>query len=165
MNSNIDLFNVKIDLMFSNSYYGEEPLMGELVDTKEFQIRNKVINNSSLEINDINNRVISKSDLNVNQLLEIKYIKNDENKMFIELDRKIGSEYKKISDKLISIDENVINENGVFNLSLDNGDNEVKFKLDKSIEIGTYRLLFIIKDSNNNIVSEIPYNIIVKDDL
>lgn len=165
MNSNIDLFNVKIDLMFSNSYYGEEPLMGELVDTKEFQIRNKVINNSSLEINDINNRVISKSDLNVNQLLEIKYIKNDENKMFIELDRKIGSEYKKISDKLISIDENLINENGVFNLSLDNGDNEVKFKLDKSIEIGTYRLLFIIKDSNNNIVSEIPYNIIVKDDL
>ena len=165
MNSNIDLFNVKIDLMFSNSYYGEEPLMGELVDTKEFQIRNKVINNSSLEINDINNRVISKSDLNVNQLLEIKYIKNDENKMFIELDRKIGSEYKKISDKLISIDENVINENGVFNLSLDNGDNEVTFKLDKSIEIGTYRLLFIIKDSNNNIVSEIPYNIIVKDDL
>ena len=85
--------------------------------------------------------------------------------MFVELDRKIGSEYKKISDKLISIDENVINENGVFNLSLDNGDNEVKFKLDKSIEIGTYRLLFIIKDSNNNIVSEIPYNIIVKDDL
>lgn len=52
---------------------------------------------------------------------------------------------------------------GVFALNTTEGTNQMAFKLSNVTESGTYRLLFTIKDNKENVIYEMPYAIIVRD--
>lgn len=83
--------------------------------------------------------------------------------MTIELQKKIGNDYNTLPDKLISVNGNTINNNGVFGINLNNGDNDLSLKFLNDIGVGTYRLLFKVIDDKGNTIYEVPYGFIIKD--
>ena len=158
-------YNMKIDLMLcgADDYY--KPFMGDILATKNVVVENKIIENPSLKIIDLTKRVLSKSDLKNNQLLKLKYLKENNFTISLELQKKVGNDYNLVSDKLISVAGKTDNVDGVFNIDLNNGDNDLGLKFSESMNTGTYRLLIKVKKSNGSIIYEIPYSFIVRDDI
>lgn len=158
-------YNVKIDLMLSGADDYDQPFMGDILATKNVVVENKIIENPSLKIIDLIKRVLSKSDLKNNQLLKLKYLKENNFTISLELQKKVGNDYNLVSDKLISVAGKTDNVDGVFNIDLNNGDNDLRLKFSESMNTGTYRLLIKVKKSNGSIIYEIPYSFIVRDDI
>lgn len=158
-------YNVKIDLMLSGADDYDQPFMGDILATKNVVVENKIIENPSLKIIDLIKRVLSKSDLKNNQLLKLKYLKENNFTISLELQKKVGNDYNLVSDKLISVAGKTDNVDGVFNIDLNNGDNDLGLKFSESMNTGTYRLLIKVKKSNGSIIYEIPYSFIVRDDI
>ena len=94
---------------------------------------------------------------------DIKIIKKDIT--FLVSDDETEFYYNLVSDKLISVAGKTDNVDGVFNIDLNNGDNDLGLKFSESMNTGTYRLLIKVKKSNGSIIYEIPYSFIVMDDI
>ena len=96
---------------------------------------------------------------------EKKYLKENNFTISLELQKKVGNDYNLVSDKLISVAGKTDNVDGVFNIDLNHGDNDLGLKFSESMNTGTYRLLIKVKKSNGSIIYEIPYSFIVRDDI
>ena len=155
-------YNLKIDLMASATSDGDSPFGGDILATKNVILENNNIS-PAIEILEMNDRVISNSDLSKNQVIRLRYLKTDGVKLTIELQKKIGNDYNTLPDKLISVNGNTINNNGVFGINLNNGDNDLSLKFLNDIGVGTYRLLFKVIDDKGNTIYEVPYGFIIKD--
>ena len=168
-NTDIELnkssYNMVVDLMNSASEEFDTPLLGKKIIGKNITLENNISDSPSIKILDIDNRVIQKNDLSNNHSVGLNYLKSANSKITLELQKKNGTEYKKINDKLINVNGSFVNNDGVFDISLNNGNNDISIKLSESTNVGTYRLLFVIKDLNDNIIFKIPYSIIISDNL
>ena len=155
-------YNFKIDLMVGATSDGDSPFSGDILATKNIVLENNNIS-PAIEILEMNDRVISNSDLSKNQVIRLRYLKTDGVKLTIELQKKIGNDYNTLPDKLISVNGNTINNNGVFGINLNNGDNDLSLKFLNDMGVGTYRLLFKVIDDKGNTIYEVPYEFIIKD--
>lgn len=155
-------YNLKIDLMASATSDGDSPFSGDILATKNVILENNNIS-PAIEILEMNDRVISNSDLSKNQVIRLKYLKSDGVKLTIELQKKVGNDYNTLPDKLISVNGNTGNNNGVFDINLKNGDNDLSLKFLNDMSVGTYRLLFKVIDDKGNMIYEVPYGFIIKD--
>lgn len=163
INSDISEYNIIIDLMVSATSDGDSPLLGEKVASKSIVLKNKVIKLPSIKITNFSNRIITNDELKNDQILTLNYISTENAKLYVELQQKIGSGYQKVTDKLNRVGTNTNHDMGVFEINLNDGENSIAFKFANSIDMGTYRLLFTIKDTDGNVIYEIPYSIIVRD--
>ena len=155
-------YNLKIDLMASATSDGDSPFRGDILATKNIVFENSNIS-PAIEILEMNDRVISNSDLSKNQVIRLKYLKSDGVKLTIELQKKVGNDYNTLPDKLISVNGNTGNNNGVFDINLSNGNNDLSLKFLNDMSVGTYRLLFKVIDDKGNTIYEVPYGFIIKD--
>lgn len=164
MNSNSANFDFNVDLMISTTANGDAPLLGETIASKIITLNNSnKISMPSFKITDISKRIITKTDLKEEQTITFDYIKVANMKVYVELQQKIGSGYQRVTTRLNSVNGVTTHKMGVFEINAINGSNNMKFKLSNVTECGTYRLLFTIKDSNDKVIYEIPYAIIVRD--
>lgn len=162
INSDISEYNIIIDLMVSATSDGDSPLLGEKIASKSIVLKNKVIKLPSIKITNFSNRIITNDELKNDQILTLNYISKGNAKLFVELQQKIGSGYQKVTDKLNRVGTNTNHDMGVFEINLNEGENNIAFKFANSTDIGTYRLLFTIKNTDGNVIYEIPYSIIVR---
>ena len=81
------------------------------------------------------------------------------------MQKKVANDYNAVNDKLINVAGKTDNVDGVFNIDLNNGDNNLGLKFSEAMDTGTYRLLIKVKKSNGSIIYEIPYSFIVRDDI
>ena len=158
-------FNLKVDLMVSNISDNNAPIKGEVVATKNIVVNNKVTHLPSLKIESVSNRVIYNNEIKNEQTINLKYLKIPNTKVFVELQQKSGNIYQKVNDKLVSIGGSTVNNSGVFEIAINNGDNSLKFKISESIVPGIYRLIFTVKNNEDKVIYEIPYNIIIGEEL
>ena len=158
-------YNMRINLMLCAADDYDNPFMGDILATKNVVIENKNIEDPSLKVIDLTKRVLSKSDLKNNQLLKVKYFKENNFKVSLELQKEVANDYNAVNDKLINVAGKTDNVDGVFNIDLNNGDNNLGLKFSEAMDTGTYRLLIKVKRSNGSIIYEIPYSFIVRDDI
>lgn len=151
--------------MLSKTSDARKPLMGDVLATKNVVLENIIEENSSIEIMENTNRIFTKNDLKNNQILKIKYLHTSRVKISVELQQKVSNEYITLKDKLISVDGRTQNKDGVFELNLKNGDNDVLFKFSEMLNTGTYRFIVKVKDFNDNTIYEIPYAIIISENI
>lgn len=79
----------------------------------------------------------------------------------VELQKKEGTGYQIVTDKLSQVNGITDYNKGAFSIDLANGENTVTFKLATSTEIGIYRIVIKVYDSNNNVWLEVPYGMLV----
>lgn len=159
INNEISKYNLVIELLVGTTSNASSPLLGNVVASKNLILNNtNNIDKPSFKILGISNRIIKKEELQIEQKLTFNYIPKSNMKLYMELQQKVGTGYQKLTDKLNKVN-GVTNHNlGEFEI---NSTNEAVFKLSNSMENGTYRILFTIKDDKGNLIYEIPYAIIV----
>ena len=108
-------------------------------------------------------RVISQKSLKNENTIHIDYIDNGSSTIYVELQKKMGNSYQKVTDKLNRI-AGVTNHNtGVFNINVADGGEDITFKLANTMEKGIYRFVFTIKNNNNETYYEVPYSFVITD--
>ena len=155
-------YSINIALWVSATANANAPLVGERVYNKDITLVSKGNQNSSLKPIKLDDRVIDSSKLARNHSLTYNYLKGDECYVTVELQKKSGIAYQKVTDKLNQVNDSINHTMGVFNISPDDGTNLVNFKLSSVTEPGTYRLVFKIYDKENKKIYDIPYNFIIK---
>ena len=150
-------------LLVSANSDADTPLMGEIVASKKVIVKSQIVKNPAIKIKGMSNRIISKFDLQKEQKIIFDYVAASNTKVYVELQQKIGTGYQRVTDKLNRVDDNVKHNMGIFAINPSDGVNDIMFKLSNSTSVGTYRLLFTIKDIDDNVIFEVPYTFIVSD--
>lgn len=166
-NSNIvslkDTYNLDVDLMVNDKSSSFNPLMGNVVASKTITLNYEVKKAPSFKITKMSERVISQKSLKNENSIHIDYIDNGSSTIYVELQKKMGNSYQKVTDKLNRI-AGVTNHNtGVFNINVADGGEDITFKLANTMEKGIYRFVFTIKNNNNETYYEVPYSFVITD--
>ncbi len=166
-NSNIvslkDKYNLDVDLMVNDKSSSFNPLMGIVVASKTITLNYEVKKAPSFKITKMSERVISQKSLKNENTIHIDYIDNGSSTIYVELQKKMGNSYQKVTDKLNKI-AGVTNHNtGVFNINVADGGEDITFKLANTMEKGIYRFVFTIKNNNNETYYEVPYSFVITD--
>lgn len=166
-NSNIvslkDTYNLDVDLMVNGNSSSFNPLMGNVVASKTITLNYEVKKAPSFKITKMSERVISQKSLKNENTIHIDYIDNGSSTIYVELQKKMGNSYQKVTDKLNRI-AGVTNHNtGVFNINVADGGEDITFKLANTMEKGIYRFVFTIKNNNNETYYEVPYSFVITD--
>lgn len=166
-NSNIvslkDTYNLDVDLMVNDKSSSFNPLMGNVVASKTITLNYEVKKAPSFRITKMSERVISQKSLKNENTIHIDYIDNGSSSIYVELQKKMGNSYQKVTDKLNRI-AGVTNHNtGVFNINVADGGEDITFKLANTMEKGIYRFVFTIKNNNNETYYEVPYSFVITD--
>ena len=166
-NSNIvslkDTYNLDVDLMVNDKSSSFNPLMGNVVASKTITLNYEVKKAPSFKITKMSERVISQKSLKNENTIHIDYIDNGSSTIYVELQKKMGNSYQKVTDKLNRI-AGVTNHNtGVFNINVADGGEDITFKLANTMEKGIYRFVFTIKNNNNETYYEVPYSFVITD--
>lgn len=164
-NSNIvslkDKYNLDVDLMVNDKSSSFNPLMGNVVASKTITLNYEVKKAPSFKITKMSERVISQKSLKNEKTIHIDYIDNGSSTIYVELQKKMGNSYQKVTDKLNRI-AGVTNHNtGVFNINVADGGEDITFKLANTMEKGIYRFVFTIKNNNNETYYEVPYSFVI----
>lgn len=166
-NSNIvslkDTYNLNVDLMVNDNSSSFNPLMGNVVASKTITLNYEVKKAPSFKITKMSERVITQKSLKNENTIHIDYIDNGSSTIYVELQKKMGNSYQKVTDKLNRI-AGVTNHNtGVFNINVADGGEDITFKLANTMEKGIYRFVFTIKNNNNETYYEVPYSFVITD--
>ena len=166
-NSNIvslkDKYNLDVDLMVNDKSSSFNPLMGNVVASKTITLNYEVKKAPSFKITKMSERVISQKYLKNENIIHIDYIDNGSSTIYVELQKKMGNSYQKVTDKLNRI-AGVTNHNtGVFNINVADGGEDITFKLANTMDKGIYRFVFTIKNNNNETYYEVPYSFVITD--
>lgn len=166
-NSNIvslkDTYNLDVDLMVNDKSSSFNPLMGNVVASKTITLNYEVKKAPSFKITKMSERVISQKSLKNENTIHIDYIDNGSSTIYVELQKKMGNSYQKVTDKLNRI-AGVTNHNtGVFNINVADGGEDITFKLANTMEKGIYRFVFTIKNNSNETYYEVPYSFVITD--
>lgn len=167
LNSNIvslkNTYNLDVDLMVNDKSSSFNPLMGNVVASKTITLNYEVKKAPSFKITKMSERVISQKSLKNENTIHIDYIDNGSSTIYVELQKKMGNSYQKVTDKLNRI-AGVTNHNtGVFNINVADGGEDITFKLANTMEKGIYRFVFTIKNNNNETYYEVPYSFVITD--
>ncbi len=157
--SNNYLFN--ISLYVSATSNAEAPLFGEKVSETTITFKNQKQPQPAFKVEKSTFRTISKEKLNEIHTIDFQYLPDEDCNVFVELQQKIGSGYQKVTDKLTQVNGSTSHTMGVYSVSTMEGSNKIPFKLAPTTETGTYRLLFTIKNSNEQVISVIPYSFVI----
>lgn len=166
-NSNIvslkNTYNLDVDLMVNDKSSSFNPLMGNVVASKTITLNYEVKKAPSFKITKMSERVISQKYLKNENIIHIDYIDNGSSTIYVELQKKMGNSYQKVTDKLNRI-AGVTNHNtGVFNINVADGGEDITFKLANTMDKGIYRFVFTIKNNNNETYYEVPYSFVITD--
>ncbi len=154
-------YTLNIALWVSATANGTKPKLGEKLDNKDITVSSKNILQPALKVNSIENRLINTDELKNTNSVNIDYKKIEECKLTLELQKKVGNGYQKVTNSLVEVDGVTSHTMGVFDLNIQNGNNNLNFVLSIATEKGTYRLVFKVQDSLENTLIEVPYNFIV----
>lgn len=158
-----DTYNLDVDLMVNGNSSSFNPLMGNVVASKTITLNYEVKKAPSFKITKMSERVISQKSLKNENTIHIDYIDNGSSTIYVELQKKMGNSYQKVTDKLNRI-AGVTNHNtGVFNINVADGGEDITFKLANTMEKGIYRFVFTIKNNNNETYYEVPYSFVITD--
>ncbi len=156
-------YEFDISLWISATANADAPKLGELIASRNVNVISNNELNPSLKVTKISSRVIKSDELNQSYTVDYKYIPDTDCKVTVELQQKIGSAYKKVTDKLNQVNGSTSHTIGVFDVNATEGDNKLEFKLSSITEKSTYRIVFKVTDSNGTKILEVPYNFIVLD--
>ena len=158
-----DTYNLDVDLMVNGNSSSFNPLMGNVVASKTITLNYEVKKAPSFKITKMSERVISQKSLKNENTIHIDYIDNGSSTIYVELQKKMGNSYQKVTDKLNRI-AGVTNHNtGVFNINVADGGEDITFKLANTMEKGIYRFVFTIKNNHNETYYEVPYSFVITD--
>lgn len=158
-----DTYALTLELMVSQNSVNDSPLMGEVVASKIVTLNYPIKKTPSFKVNGLSERVISKESLKDDKTIYLDFMDDGDSLVYVELQKKVLNSYQKVTDKLNRIAGVTKHDMGVFKIDITNKDSSITFKLANTTEIGTYRLVFIIKDSDNNTYYEIPYAFVIAD--
>lgn len=155
-------YSFNAELWVSSTPNAITPLMGEKVAEKQIQFNTIEQPNPSLKITNMANRKITKNKLsNQNTItFNCEDITTDLIAT-VELQKKEGTGYQIVTDKLSQVNGITEHNKGAFSIDIANGENTAIFKLATSTEVGTYRIVVKVYDSNNNVLLEVPYGLLV----
>lgn len=155
-------YSFNAELWVSSTANAITPLMGEKVAEKQIQFNTIEQPNPSLKITNMANRKITKNELsNQNTItFNCEGITTDLTAT-VELQKKEGTGYQIVTDKLSQVNGITEHNKGAFSIDIANGENTAIFKLATSTEVGTYRIVIKVYDSNNNVLLEVPYGLLV----
>ena len=155
-------YSFNAELWVSSTANAITPLMGEKVAEKQIQFNTIEQPNPSLKITNMANRKITKNELsNQNTItFNCEGITTDLTAT-VELQKKEGTGYQIVTDKLSQVNGITEHNKGAFSIDIANGENTAIFKLATSTEVGTYRIVVKVYDSNNNVLLEVPYGLLV----
>jgi len=157
----ITTYTWSASLYITSTSNASQPMFGTKIASVSLNIKNNRLLNPAFQVLDTNNKIITVKSLANNQTISVKYKADTGVKISVELQQKVGSGYQKVTDKLNQVNGVTEHTLGQYQISLVNGENTIRYKLASSTAIGTYRLLFIIKDSANNTLSEVPYAFVI----
>lgn len=158
-----DTYNLTVELMVNANSSSTSPLMGSVVASKNITLNYPIRKIPSFKITKMGERVMSQESLKSDNTIHIDYIDEGSSKIYVELQKKMGNSYQRVTDKLNRI-AGVTNHNtGVFNINIASGGEDISFKLANTIEKGIYRFVFTIKDDNDDTYYEVSYSFIVTD--
>ena len=154
-------YDLNIGLWVSLTANEKQPKAGEKIAEKSLTIKTNKTINPALKVLEMGNRLVELS--NVQDINNVRfYYKPDTGcTLKVELQKKSGNGYQKVTDVLSEFGGVSTHSAGVFNVSPIDGRNKMNFALAMTTNKGTYRLLFKVVDSNGNIILEVPYNLLV----
>ncbi len=155
-------YNINLSFWVSATANANAPLLGERVYNKDITLTAKGNQNSALKPIALDERIIASSKLASNHSLTYSYVKGTDCYVTVELQKKSGIAYQKVTDKLNQVNNSINHTMGVFNISPIAGTNTVNFKLSSVTEPGTYRIVFKVYDKEDKKIYDIPYNFIIK---
>lgn len=156
-------YNMSAELWISSTANGLEPMMGEKVAEKTIIISSRNIPQPALKVTNMENRLILLEDVQKLNKITYDYKLVNGCSATIEVQKKIGNGYQKMTNVLAQVNGNTSHNMGVFALNPSNGTNVINMSLAMATEKGTYRVVFKISDENSNVLLEIPYNFLVID--
>ena len=157
------IYEFDIALWISATANADAPKLGELISAKKINITTNNELNPALKVTNISSRIIKKDELNQLYTLDYKYKPDVNCKVTVELQQKIGSAYKKVTDKLNQVNGSTAHTMGTFDINPDSGNNILEFRLSSITEKATYRIVFKVCDDAGTTILEVPYNFIVLD--
>ena len=152
-------YGLGVEFWISDTSDGLNPLWGECVDTKNINLSTVAQPDPALKVQSMTKRIVK--DLSAENSIIINYKKINGCKVTLELQKKEGNGYQKVTNVLSEVNGLTSHIQGVFQVNASNGINTIPISLSVATERGTYRLMFKVLDSNNNILLEIPYNFII----
>ena len=156
-------YEFDVSLWISATANADAPKLGELIGSKKINITTNNEVNPALKVTKISSRIIKKAELNQIFSVDYKYIPDTDCKVTVELQQKIGSAYKKVTDKLNQVNGSTTHTVGTFEIAPTSGDNTLEFRLSSITEKATYRIVFKVSDNSGMTIVEVPYNFIVLD--
>lgn len=160
---NSESYEFEASLWVSATANFEAPKFGEKVSSKTFTLNVENFKNPSLKVTNMNTRIIHRKDLSETFSTTYEYIAAKNCSITVELQKKNGAAYQKMTDKLNKVNNTTVHDMGIFNLTAKEGINTINFNLSSTTENNTYRLVFKVLDENSTKILEIPYNFIVID--
>lgn len=156
-------YEFEVALWISATANADAPKLGELIGSKKINITTNNQLNPALKVTGISSRIIKKNELNQTYTVNYKYIPDENCKVTFELQQKIGTAYKKVTDKLNQVNGSTTHTMGTFDITPNVGDNTLEFKLSSITEKSTYRVVFKVYDDSGTVIAEVPYNFLVLD--
>ncbi len=150
---------LNVELWISDTSDGENPFWGECMDAKTINLNTVVKPEPALKVQSMTKRIVK--DLSVENNITFNYKKINGCKVTLELQRKVGNGYQKMTNVLSEVNGVTKHTQGVFDLNPTNGINTIPISLSVVAERGTYRLVFKVTDSSSNMLIEIPYNFMI----
>ncbi|MBP3596087.1 MAG: hypothetical protein J6J60_01620 [Clostridia bacterium] len=157
-------YECNCELWISATANGSTPLSGEKVSEIKITFEKEEQPNPALKIVEMDKRTLIKDDLTTPRNIIFDYKQGKNCTIELELQKKDGTTYQKITNKLNKVNDTTEHNNGIFDISAINGNNIIICNLSTETESGTYRFVLRVKDENNNKLLEIPYNFIVLDE-
>lgn len=157
----ITQYNLKLELWVSATANAHSPMLGEKVGEKQVTFTTLEIPQPALKVESMSKRKIKLNEINQTITLSFNYKSSTALSASIELQKKDGTGYQLITDKLSQVNGTTEHNKGVFTISVAEGINNVNFKLASTTETGTYRIVIKIYDSENKEILEVPYNFLI----
>lgn len=161
--NNETTYEFDVALWISATANADAPKLGELIINRKVNITTNNELNPSLKVIKMSSRIVKKDKLNEAYTINYKYIPDDNCNVTVELQQKIGTAYKKVTDKLSQVNGSTIHTMGEFTVNAVDGNNTLEFKLSSITEKATYRIVFKVTDGNGTKLLEVPYNFILLD--
>lgn len=153
------VYGLGVEFWISDTSDGLNPLWGECVDIKNINLSTVAQPDPALKVQSMTKRIVK--DLSTGNNIVFNYKKINGCKVTLELQKKEGNGYQKVTNVLSEVNGVTAHTQGVFQVNATNGINTIPISLSVATERGTYRLMFKVLDSNSNILLEIPYNFII----
>lgn len=155
-------YDINIGLWVSATANANLPKYGELVSELNMIITDIKKVSPSLKILSLEDRVRELSNIHDTFNLTYSYIVDGDCNATIEIYKKDGSGYQKLTNALTQVNGNTNHYMGTFDIEPISGTNELKFNLSSIVDSGTYRIVLKVFNEDE-LLLEVPSNFILID--